>query len=328
VVEAARRGAELTRHLLAMGRSQPLALAVLDLRHELRRLVELLRRVLPATVQVDLIEHASDLHVQADTGQLQQVLLNLCINARDAMLDGGRITIECEQVLVNGRYVETHPWATPGRYVLVSVTDTGMGIAPEVLGRIFEPFFTTKRETGGSGLGLAVAYGIVRQHRGMLHAYSEPGVGSTFKVYLPLHLRLASQVGPKIAGRVRGGTERVLLAEDDAQISAVVARVLRSRGYGVEVVGSGEQAVRMFEGAQFDLVLMDVIMPGWTCQETVTALRAHDPAVRILLASGYSADTNVAELLRSGRCTFVPKPYDPDGLLTAVRTALDGDGRG
>src|SRR6185369_15612804 len=161
-----------------------------------------------------------------DASQLDQVFMNLCINAREAMPAGGKITIETEQVLLNADFVAAHPWAATGRYVLVTVTDTGTGMPREVMDRVFEPFFTTKKERGGTGLGLAVAYGVVRQHRGLLHCYSEPGVGTVFKVYLPVYARAASDVGHKIEGATPRGREKILVGEDDPAVRGVTVRVL------------------------------------------------------------------------------------------------------
>ncbi|MEO7361651.1 MAG: ATP-binding protein, partial [Gemmatimonadaceae bacterium] len=258
IMEAATRGAMLTKQLLAMSRSRPLELRAIDFNARMRELVKLLRRVLPENVEIDLIEHAGDVLVDGDASQLDQAFMNLCINAREAMPDGGRLTVEIEQVLINGTYVKTHPWAKPGRYVLTSVTDTGVGMTPDVVERAFEPFFSTKEAQAGTGLGLAVAYGSVRQHDGMMHCYSEPDVGTTFKVYLPLMSRSASDVGTKLEGPVRGGNERVLIAEDDPAVRSVIERILSKAGYSLVVVKNGQQAVDAARAERFDLVVLDV----------------------------------------------------------------------
>lgn len=323
IMEAATRGAALTRQLLAMSRSHPLELRAIDFNARMRELMKLLRRVLPENVEIDLIEHAGDVLVDGDASQLDQAFMNLCINAREAMPEGGRLTVEIEQVLINGAYVKTHPWAKPGRYVLTSVTDTGVGMTPEVLERAFEPFFSTKEAQAGTGLGLAVAYGSVRQHDGMMHCYSEPGVGTTFKVYLPLMSRSATDVGTKLEGAVRGGNERILIAEDDPAVRNVIERILNKAGYSLVVVKNGQEAVDRAREERFDLVVLDVIMPGMSCQETLNRLRTQQPDVRVLLSSGYTADTNVAELVRQSQCELLAKPYDPDRLLRTVRAALE-----
>ena len=326
IVEAALRGRDLTLKLLAMGRQQPLNLKRLDMNSQLSDLLRLVRRVLPETIQVDVIEAARLPLIEGDGSQIDQVFMNLCINARDAMPNGGRLTLETEQVLVNGSYVATHPWAKPGRYVLTTVTDTGVGISRDVLEHIFEPFFTTKTPDNGTGLGLAVAYGIVRQHGGMLNCYSEPGVGTSFKVYLPAVERMATAVGNKLVGAVprSTGEECVLVAEDDAAVRAVAARILRKAGYRVLTAENGATACDVVAEVPVDLVVLDVVMPGLSCSEIVARLRSVRPDVRILLSSGYSAGTNVADLLRETGLELVRKPYDPDQLLFAVRAVVSG----
>ena len=323
IVNAATRGSALTRQLLVMGRSQPLEVRPIDVNLRLRELVTLLRRVLPENVDIKLIEHTGQMFVEGDASQLDQAFMNLCINARDAMPAGGRLTMEVEQVLVNDAFVDTHPWAKPGRYILTTLTDTGVGMTPEVLERVFEPFFTTKAAQSGTGLGLAVAYGSVRQHDGMMHCYSEPDVGTTFKVYLPLMSRTATHVGSRIDGPVRGGNERILVAEDDTAVRSVIERILGRAGYLLVVAKNGAEAVQAAKNEHFDLVILDVIMPGLSCADTLKQLREQNPDIRVLLSSGYTADTNVSQLMRQANCELLAKPYDPDRLLGTVRGALE-----
>jgi len=236
VRDAAKRASDLTRQLLAMSRDQELSIRALDLNIQLGQLLELARRVLPETINIDLIQGQSLPLVEGDPSQLDQVFMNLFVNARDAMPEGGNLTIETEQVLINGRYTETHPWANSGRYVLVTVTDTGCGMSKEVAERVFEPFFSTKGPRRGTGLGLAVSYGIIRQHRGMVHCYSEVGIGTSFKLYLPATERLAGAIGSKLQPVPAPGKERILVAEDDELVRAVAVRILERAGYSVEAV--------------------------------------------------------------------------------------------
>ena len=324
IVETAGRARDLTRKLLAMSRQQDLDMKPLDLNVRLTELLALLGRVLPATIHVDLIKGARLPLVEGDASQLDQVFMNLCINARDAMPGGGRLTLETEQVVINGDYVKSHPWAKPGRYVLTTVTDTGAGMSREVLDRIFDPFFTTK-ETYGTGLGLSISYGIVRQHGGLLNCYSEPGVGTTFKVYLPALERQASAVGTKLVGTVpaSNGGERILIAEDDAGVRAISSKILKRAGYQVTTAESGDAACDVASREEFDLMILDVVMPGPPCREVVRRLRTLQPNARLFLASGYTAGTNVVDLLRETGLELLGKPYDPDQLLFAVRRALD-----
>jgi signal transduction histidine kinase/ActR/RegA family two-component response regulator len=322
--EAAERARDLTRKLLALSRQQELDLRPLDINFRLSELIALLQRVLPETITLDFIRASTLPLCEGDASQLDQVFMNLCINARDAMPNGGRLTLETEQVLINGSYAKTHPWAKPGRYVLTTITDTGVGIDSDILDRIFDPFFTTKAEAG-SGLGLSIAYGIVRQHNGMLQCYSEPGVGSSFKVYLPALERLASSVGTKLAGGVpRGdGKEKLLVAEDDSGVRSVAVRILERAGYRVTAVENGDLALDAAHRERFDLFILDVVMPGTPCRQVVDKLRTTQPGARILLASGYTAGTNLFEWLNEAQIELLRKPYDPDQLLFAVRRALD-----
>jgi signal transduction histidine kinase len=326
IVAAAERARELTRQLLAMSRDQGLRLEPTDMNERLQNLRDLLRRVLPESIEIDLILGARLPLVEGDRSQLDQVFMNLCINARDAMPSGGRLTIETEQVLINGRYAETHPWAKPGRYVLITVTDNGSGMSRDVLDKIFEPFFTTKAPHAGTGLGLAVSYGIVRQHGGMLDCYSEPGVGTTFKVYLPTTERLASAVGTKLVAKVprARANEKILVAEDDAAVRAVTLRILRRADYAVTVVESGEAAAELARREEFALAILDVVTPGRPCREVVLQLRQDKPALPIVLASGHAPGDNLASLIRDTGVEFLRKPFDPDGLLRTIRRVLDG----
>lgn len=323
LLDAVERARDLTRQLLALGRKQDLRLAPLDLNARVRKLVALLRRVVPASIAVDVIEGPRLPLVSADEVQIDQILLNLCLNARDAMPHGGRITLETEQVVINGEYVRAHPWAKPGRYVLLSVTDTGTGIAPELIDRVFEPFFTTKPEGQGSGLGLAIVYGVVRQHDGMVHCYSEPGVGTAFKVYLPILEREADEVGSKIAGAVPGGTERVLVADDHPGARRVMVDLLTRAGYSVVAVEDGAQAVEAARREAFDLVILDAVMPRLGGGEARTRIRELRPGARFLFASGYGADALSEQLTAEDAREVLAKPTDPDSFLRAVRRALD-----
>jgi signal transduction histidine kinase len=322
VVGAAERARDLTRQLLAMSRSQTLELRPIDVNDRLKQLLALLQRVLSETITLELIEGVRLPLVEGDASQLDQVFMNLCINAREAMPSGGKITIETEQVLINGDFVAAHPWAATGRYVLVTVTDTGSGMPREVLERVFEPFFTTKKERGGTGLGLAVAYGVVRQHRGLLHCYSEPGVGTVFKIYLPAHVRVAINVASKLEGAAPRGYEKILFGEDDPAVRGATARILESAGYSVVAVENGPEAIQAATRGSFDLVLLDVIMPEMSCRDALKGLKHELPNAHYILTSGYTADVNIKDLLKDGT-VLLEKPYDPGQLLRLVRQNLD-----
>jgi signal transduction histidine kinase len=324
VLDAAGRAGQLTRQLLVMSRSQDLDLRSVDVNTRIEQLMTLLKRVMPENIEIDLIQAPKLPPVDADATQLDQIFMNLCINSRDAMMGGGgRITIETEQVLINGGYAAAHPWAKKGRYVLVTVTDTGSGMPPDVVERVFEPFFTTKGPQAGTGLGLAVAYGIVRQHGGMMHCYSEVGVGTSFKVYLPAREQLASAVGSKLHAVAPTGTERILLAEDDAGVRTVAVRILTKAGYDVTAVENGDAACRTVAREDFGLVILDVVMPGMACAEVVARIHALKPGLRILLASGYTGGAQILDASGHTALELLMKPYDPDRLLRGVRSMLD-----
>jgi PAS domain S-box-containing protein len=322
---AANRAAELTRQLLAFSTRQPVNQGPVDVNLVLEDTLTLLRRLLPESVEIDLIPGHRMPRVNADRGQLEQVFVNLCVNARDAMPNGGKLVLESEAVVINGRFRETHPWARQGRYVLISVTDTGVGIPLEALDRVFEPFYTTKPQ--GTGLGLATVYGTVQRHGGFVHVYSEVGKGTAFKIYLPVADRDAADVGSKVEEPVVGGTETILVAEDEERVRAVVVRILQRAGYKVITAENGEEAVRRFREAegQVDLVLADAVMPVKNGADAIMEIRALRPHLVAVLCSGYSDALGSFSGLGPG-VTFLSKPYEPDVLLRVVRKQLDSRG--
>ena len=323
VIEAARRGQEVTRQLLAMSRSRPLVTSTVEPDERIGALVPLLRRVIPEMVTIELRAGADHERVEADPAQLDQVVMNLALNARDAMPEGGRLRIATRVVTVDDAFVTAHPWAVPGRYVEITVADDGTGMPSDVLERIFEPFFTTKGPRTGTGLGLTVALGIVKQHGGLLHCEGTPDRGTTFTIHWPVASRVGSGLTLSPDGPVLGGSESILLAEDDAAVGGVVRRILERAGYTVSVVPDGPTACATLASDAYDLAIFDVIMPGMSVVELVERAAELRPGLRILLASGYTAEAQVAELLREGKHTLLAKPFDPEQLLRAVRRRLD-----
>jgi CheY-like chemotaxis protein len=294
-----------------------------DLNERLRGLMKMLRRLLPENIGIDLIPGRPLPSVNADPSQLEQVIVNLCVNARDAMEGGGRLTIETEHVSLNELYCESHPWAKPGRYVLLSVTDTGVGMTAAVRERAFEPFFTTKGANQGTGLGLSTVYGIVQQHDGMVHLYSEPGAGTIFKVYLPAHGRLAEDVGSKLEPLPPNGQETILLAEDEEQVRNVVVRMLQRAGYRTIAVANGLDAIGVLRERPepVHLVLLDVVMPGLGGPETWERMQGVRAGLRVLFTSGYAGD-RYRQGLPVG-AELLEKPFRVEELLRRVRKALD-----
>jgi two-component system cell cycle sensor histidine kinase/response regulator CckA len=323
IEDAGRRAADLTKQLLAFSRGQPLSLVPVDLNQLLGGLVKMLRRLLPESISIDMIPGHDLASVNADTGQLEQVVVNLCVNARDAMERGGQLTIETSNVLINGRYCELHPWARPGRYVLLSVTDTGVGMTSEVRERAFEPFFTTKNIHQGTGLGLSTVYGIVRQHDGMIHVYSEPSQGTTFKIYLPACSRTVTESDDTIAALPPRGHETILVAEDEPRVRRVALQILQRAGYHTLAAANGAEAIRMLsERAEaVQLVLLDLVMPEMGGAETWAKMRALRPNLKVLFTSGY-ADQRYRRGL-SGDIDVLEKPFRSEDLLARIRQALD-----
>jgi two-component system, cell cycle sensor histidine kinase and response regulator CckA len=325
---AADRAANLTRQLLMFSRQQVMQPRLLDLNEVVTCLAKMLQRVIHENVHLQLNLHVSPLPVYADEGMLDQVLLNLAVNARDAMPAGGRLIIETAEKVIDARQAELDPESSPGRYVWLSVSDTGCGIPPEVLPHILEPFFTTKEAGKGTGLGLATVFGIVKQHHGWLKVYSEVGKGATVQIFLPASDLSADefQNREKAAPAPRGGSETILVVEDDCTVRAPTRTVLERSGYVVLEAADGTEAERVWaeHHGQIALLLTDIVMPGQLDGlELAARLQTQKPGLKVVFTSGYSADIAGRELkLRAGQ-NFVQKPCPPRRLLEVVRDCLD-----
>jgi CheY-like chemotaxis protein len=257
---------------------------------------------------------------------MKQILLNLAVNARDAMPQGGKLTIETDDVALDDHYARLHPGVPAGAYVMLAVSDTGVGMTEETRSRIFEPFFTTKASGKGTGLGLATVYGIVKQSNGAISVYSEPGLGTTFKVYLPRVADAAEPAAaPAVAG-VRGGSETVLLAEDNEMVRTLTCEILKRQGYTVVEARHGADALdiaRRYHGP-IHLLLTDVVMPEMSGPELVSRLAPIRPQMKILYMSGYTADAIDHQGMLDDGIEFLPKPVGVDTLVRKVREVLDG----
>ena len=324
IASAGQRAGELTRQLLAFARRQVIAPVPLDLNAIVRRSEKLLRRLLGEDVELVTALEPRLWTVRCDPGQIEQAIVNLAVNSRDAMPGGGRLTIESRNVEVDDALVAAHPFMRRGPHALLVVRDSGEGMTPEARAHVFEPFFTTKPRGKGTGLGLATVYGIVKQNAGFVLLESEAGRGTTFELYFPRTLDASVEVfAPTPAPGT--GTETVLLVEDDAQVREVALRSLRSAGYRVLVAGSGAEAldVSARHGDGIDLLLTDVIMPGLNGRELAEALRRDRPALRVLYMSGYTHEViSRAGVLDSG-IEFLPKPFTAAALQQRVRRVLD-----
>jgi len=321
------RAAALTRQLLAFSRKQALELAVLDLNNVVANATKMLRRLIGEDVDLVSVPGSELGSVYADPGQIEQVLMNLAVNARDAMPNGGKLTIETANVVLDGDYVKTHPGAKPGSHVMIAVTDTGHGMDDEVLGHIFEPFFSTKEEGKGTGLGLATVYGIVKQHGGNVWVYSEPRRGTTFKIYLPHHGEEAQEVVvPLAAGPLLGGTETILVVEDEEAVRVVAQRVLEEQGYTIFCAADPQEAEALFarHGAEVSILVTDVVLPGPSGRELYERLVVDKPELKVLYMSGYTDNAIVHHGVLDAGTPFIQKPFDPASLVRKVREVLDG----
>jgi signal transduction histidine kinase/ActR/RegA family two-component response regulator len=329
ILATAGRAAQLTRGLLAYSRRNVLQPRPTALEDVVRGVERMIRRVIGEDVAVEVSLPAEPLVAVADPGQLEQVLLNLCTNARDAMPRGGRLALAADRVELTAAAAAAAGFTAGGTFARLRVADTGEGIPAEDLGRIFEPFFTTKSPGKGTGLGLAVVYGIVRQHGGQVTVESRPGEGTTFSVLLRLASASAVAAAPEAvavpAGAATGGDETILVAEDEPRVREVLRRTLARAGYRVIEAVDGSDAVRQFEAhrSEIALSLVDVIMPGLNGREVSEAIRARAPDARILLASGYTADILESRGLGKG-VEVLAKPFVSTDLLVRVRAALDG----
>ena len=323
---AAARAATLTRQLLAFSRKQVLQPVVLDLNTLVRTLDRMLQRLIGEDVKLEIALAPSLAAVRADPGQLEQVIMNLAVNARDAMPRGGRLTIETANVELDEAYARQHPGATPGPQVLLAVTDTGTGMDAETRSHIFEPFFTTKGPGQGTGLGLSTVYGIVQQSGGHIWVYSETGRGSTFKIYLPQAPEAVPAADVLTAtGPVAGGRETVLLAEDDPAVRDVASEILAQKGYRVLRAPDGQSALEMARShdGEIPLLVTDIVMPGMTGPELATALVAERPGVRVLYMSGYTDDSVVRHGVLMEGTPYLQKPFSSDALARKVREILN-----
>ncbi len=325
---AAERAANLARQLLVFSRRQVLQPRLVDLNDIIANLVKMMHRLIGEDIKVEVQPHPQPLRIHADPGMIEQVLMNLAVNARDAMPGGGRLLIQTAEVTVDETYRADHPEARPGRFACLTVTDSGGGIAAEVLPHIFEPFFTTKETGKGTGLGLATVFGIVQQHRGWVEVQSAAGEGTTFRVYLPLTSEAAPAKAPAPAppGRTRGGTETVLLAEDEAGVRALIRTLLERQGYTVLEAANGPEALEYWQAhkAEVKLLLTDLVMPGgMTGQQLARRLREERPQLKVVYLSGYSAQIAGRHPgLQAGE-RFLGKPFTAPQLLEIVRDALD-----
>ncbi len=324
IERSATRAAELTSQLLAFARGGKYEAKVINLNNIISETLKIIGRTFEKSIEIETVLFETLPTIEADAGQIQQVLMNLCVNARDAMPDGGKLIIESGVVVLTDDYVKMHLGAHAGPHVVLSVTDTGIGMDRNTLKRIFEPFFTTKPEGKGTGLGLAMVYGVVKNHGGYVCAYSEPGEGSTFKVYLPVNGK--QEVNELTRYEIpERGSELILVVDDEESVRALARDMLESYGYRVLLAENGAKAIEIVKGknGSIDLVILDMIMPKMAGRETFLKLKELNPRIRVLLSTGYSQNGKAKEIMDCGVMGFLQKPYQVSALLSKVRSVLD-----
>ncbi len=323
---AGRRAESLTRQLLAFSRKQVLQPVVLDIKRIIEDMNKMLHRLISENIELHTILEPNLCHIKADPSQIEQVVLNLVINARDAMPMGGKITIEAKNIVFKQSFYWEDLEIRSGKYLMLSISDTGTGMDAETKKRIFEPFFTTKKEGKGTGLGLATVYGIVKQSGGFVNVYSEKGIGSTFKLYFPCVKEPAEPVKSKtVSSESLTGTETILVAEDEDNLRNLVCEILRSHGYNVLEAANGGSALLKCEKYKkpIHLILSDVVMPEMSGAELVERLLPIHPEMKVMYMSGYTDDAVIRHGILEEKVQFLQKPFSPNSLLEKVRSILD-----
>lgn len=325
IIQLTNRAARIVRQLLAFSRRQIIEPAVINLNTLISDLLKLIGKTIGEHIEIEFLPNKDANKIFADTAQIEQVIMNLCMNARDAMPDGGKLFIETENIVLDEDYVRGYPGAKPGKYVLLAFTDTGCGISAPDLDRIFEPFFTTKDKNKGTGLGLAMVHGIVYQHNGIINVYSEVSKGTTFKIYFP-----ASECESVIQVKDEQkelpiGTENILLVEDDVDLREMISSILMNQGYTVIAAADGEQAVEVFtrNASNIDFIISDVVMPKVSGKEFYNRVRILNPDIGFLFISGYTANVIHKNFLVERGFDFLQKPFTPYELAFKIRKILD-----
>ena len=325
ILAASERAVQLTQGLLAFSRKQIINPRAVNINEIVRSIERLLSRIIGEDIELKTMLSPKDVITMVDAGQMEQVIMNFCTNARDAMPEGGILTIETETIEMDSEYIKRHGYGKEGKYVLLSVSDTGAGMDEKTKERIFEPFFTTKEVVKGTGLGLAMVYGIVRQHDGYINVYSEPKRGTTFKIYLPLIKAEAKEAKAAGAAPPCGGTEVILLAEDDAGVRMLMKEVLEKFGYTIIEAIDGEDAVKKFKENKdrIQLLILDVIMPKKNGKQVYDEIMELKPDAKVIFSSGYTANIIQKKGILEEGINFILKPVSPQELLRKVREVLN-----
>jgi PAS domain S-box-containing protein len=326
IYEAGEKAAALTHQLLAFSRKQDIELKAVDLDQVITQMGKILTRVITEDIHLELRPHAGQRIILADQGQLEQIIMNLVVNGSDSMPDGGRVIIETSPVFLDEQYAESHDDVEPGHYVMLSVSDTGEGMEQEVIEKIFDPFFTTKGVGKGTGLGLATAFGIIKQHNGHVHVYSEPGMGTTFKIYFPQVTSTLEKVVEQTPEPMPKGTENILIVDDEKAIVDLVAATLKPLGYKITATTDSREAVTLHQETKekFDLLLTDVIMPEMNGRQLAETLSTKQPDLKVIYMSGYTDDIIKRHSIMEQGFELIHKPLLPRALADKLREMLDG----
>jgi PAS domain S-box-containing protein len=325
ILDSAERAAKLTRNLLAFSRKQMISLKPINVNEVIKGVEKILHRLIGEDVELSNHCSDSDLIIMADSTQLEHVLMNLATNARDAMPDGGNLSIRSDFTEIDERFITLYGYGETGKYAVITVSDTGEGIDEQSKEKLFEPFFTTKAVGKGTGLGLAMVYGIVKQHNGFINVYSEPGIGTTFKIYLPLiHAEITAiqEIELPIS---KGGTETILVAEDDALVRKLIREILEGAGYEIVEASDGEDAIKVFREnkMRIKLLILDVMMPKKNGKEVYETIKESFPLIKVIFTSGYSADIFHKKGIISEDAEVMLKPIPSNTLLKKIRDVLD-----
>jgi CheY-like chemotaxis protein len=323
IVSASEKAATLTRSLLAFSRQQPIHPSPLRINDVIKGTEKLLRRLITENIALNILLAPDDIVIMADATHIDQILFNLATNARDAMPKGGILAIETGLVEFDSEFIQSHGFGEPGKYALLSVSDTGTGMDEKTKAQMFDPFFTTKEVGKGTGLGLSTAYGIVRQHNGYISVYSEPDRGTTFYIYLPAIAATAKEEQPLLLPVERGG-EKILVAEDNAGVRCFIKDVLTQYGYKIVEAADGEEAVDQFEKqSDIDLLILDSVMPKMGGQEAYDKISKRKPGMKVIFTSGYTRDFVLPGGLGEREFDLISKPLTPKKLLEKTREVLD-----
>jgi PAS domain S-box-containing protein len=325
IEKSSERAAALTRQLLAFSRRQTLERKSIKLDDTTADIMKMVRRIIGENIEVQVQSAGNLPTVFADPTQIEQVLMNLAINARDAMPDGGFLKIETHSTILDEAYCRLFPYARPGRYVQMRVTDTGSGMDADTRRRIFEPFFTTKEIGKGTGLGLAMVYGIIKQHNGLIEVYSKPGQGTTFEIFLPVEDNPVVILPESVESEIQGGAETILLVEDEESLRKLAGTVLEELGYKVLLAADGIAGVETFTQhvQEIDLVILDVVMPRMSGRDAYERIRALSPTVTIMFTTGYSAEMAHTRFIEDTGSALMQKPYSVDSFARKVRDVLE-----